>query len=269
MSDAYLRELERLALAGDADAQIRFLQELLRTTHINNNALRLASYLRYEPANVLAPCPDAIFTEISSIGVEYRRELEHVIRNLFNISGDIQAVAPVKSKNESDLVGSPEIVVRALFAAIRAAISAVTSTYIQDYHTQINFHIHDNYQRLVEMFMRNTDFEILEPARQKIDQMHQYLRTETPFIEDGEELTYRVLFNGIERLGRALSILFAPEFEDHDTVFLNAANETLQSAVSVANLVIQGNNWSIIRDAIRNDLVGWLFYRDLLRELVE
>jgi len=65
VSDAYLRELERLAVAGDVTAQAGYIRELLRAGYINENAIRLATYLRDEAAGSLTSMeqqPEAIFT---------------------------------------------------------------------------------------------------------------------------------------------------------------------------------------------------------------
>jgi len=273
VSDAYLRELERLAMIGDITEQTRYIQELLRVGYIDENAIRLATYLRDEAAGSLTSIeeqPEAIFTEIASSAVDYRYQLEHVIRNLRNIAwntiGGRRGAPSVRSKNEKFLTYGPEIVMRALIASIGAATSAVSNTY-SDESNNLNFHAYDNLQRLIELYIRNTEFEIAYATIQRIGYMNLRLIQGEQTSETLRGLIYITLFTSITQLGNTLSILLAPESEDHETSYLESANETLGFAVSAANLTIHGN-WPVIRDAIRNDLVGWLFYRDPLRELV-
>lgn len=286
MSDAHLRDLERSALTGDVTAQAGYIRELLRAGYIDENAIRLAAYLRDEAASSLTSIeeqPEAIFTEIASISVEYRRQLEHVIRNLRNIAwntiGGRRGASSVRSKNDNFLTYGPEIVIRALIASIDIAINTISNIYSGESNYQINLHAHDNLQRLIEIYIRNTDFEIAYPVIQRIRAMnirltHGVYVTGTTTSVRG--LNYATLFSGITSLGNTLSLLIEPESEDHETAYLESANETLGFAVSATNLVIyeggsidpSGNNWSVIRDAIRNDLVAWLFYDDPLRDFV-
>ena len=297
MSDAYLRELERRLAGGDVSDYARYISELLRVGYIDETALRVASFLRDEASRTLisTPQPRIFPGEIHHIAAVYRTPLRRSIIALLHFLGNLgigQGLATptpwvlqqldlgvlkayrVKSKNETDLVDGSEVVMRALFAAIGAALDVLASAYIdpeEDYdpYHQINFRLYDNYQRLVELFIRDTEYEVIQSILPKMSRIHNEIITNQPVPIEEHELIYRVLINGLERLGRTLSILVAPEFEDHNTAFYEAACETLESAVSVANLVIRGNNWPVIRDAICNDVVGWLFYRDPLRELVE
>ncbi len=57
MADAKRRDLERLVAAGDADAELRLLQELLRTGELSDERLRLAAYCDHPVAKQLSPVP--------------------------------------------------------------------------------------------------------------------------------------------------------------------------------------------------------------------